>query len=219
MEVSFPALAVDTSTPSCSVALILEEGKIFERHSASSNSHSELLFVFFRELLEETGINIDDIKSVLLSAGPGSYTGLRIASSAIKGWFFDTDVHLITVNTMAFIAMHANERQKIHAVLDARRKHFYHQAFERSLNGIESKSELAVREISEVEAMLKHDDIIIGTGVTRMEENAGCGAKKIELVVLEAEKLLDVVRFDPKTALYTSSDIRDFEPDYHTSPV
>ena len=69
---------------------------------------------------------------VLLGAGPGSYTGLRVAASAVKGLLFGQDVTLFGVNTLAGFAAGMNEftgDQNVHVIIDARRTHVYTQSF------------------------------------------------------------------------------------------
>lgn len=81
-------LAYETSTDVCSVAFQNEEGAIFEKRIQGRSVHSDSLFLFTQEIMKEHNLSIDQIEHVLVSIGPGSYTGLRIAASAIKGIFF-----------------------------------------------------------------------------------------------------------------------------------
>ncbi len=100
-----PVLAIETATPACSVALRLADGTIHERTAEGKGVHSELTFVFINELLALEKMEVADLGAVVVSAGPGSYTGLRVASSAVKGLLFQTDVPLYACNTLAGIAM------------------------------------------------------------------------------------------------------------------
>ena len=102
-----PILSVETATPVCSVALRLPDGTLYEERAEGKGGHSELTFVFIRKLLDDAGICVRDLGAVLVSGGPGSYTGLRIGGSAVKGLLFQSGVPLYAYNTLAGIALGA----------------------------------------------------------------------------------------------------------------
>lgn len=161
-------LAVETSTNICSVSFQDEKGQIFEKRTERKGSHSELLFIFIRELMGEQEFKIEDLDAVLVSSGPGSYTGLRISASAIKGMLFGLDVEIYAGNTLAGFAQSA-ETGTVHAVINARRKHLYHQQFEKG-ERLTPTTDSEILEIAKINAMLKEGDQIIGTGIDRLEE-------------------------------------------------
>ena len=107
-----PVLSLETATPVCSVALWIPDGTVLEERAEGQGVHSELTFVFIDRLLKKAGISVDGLGAVLLSAGPGSYTGLRVGSSAVKGLLFQTEIPLYTFNTLAGIAIGTAERQE-----------------------------------------------------------------------------------------------------------
>ena len=83
-------LAIETSSNICSVALsdTAREGadqRIFSRTHPGPNKHSESLAAFTREIFDEAQIQVSDLQGILVSAGPGSFTGLRIGMSFAKG--------------------------------------------------------------------------------------------------------------------------------------
>src|SRR6056297_488404 len=82
-------LSIETSTPVCSVALKATERGVWEKRTEGRGVHSERLFTFTGELLERSGAGISDLDAILFSGGPGSYTGLRIGASAIKGFLWE----------------------------------------------------------------------------------------------------------------------------------
>lgn len=172
---SYALLALETAAPTCSVAL--HDGNTLRQRSISGPGvHSEHLFVFVQGLLAEACLSITALSAVLISAGPGSYTGLRIASSAAKGLLFGTDIPLIAVQTLAGIAAagHGQENHKpharIHAVLNARRTHLYHQAFAAGPDGrLKAQSEPALRTLSDIRNDLRAGDILAGTGYERLQ--------------------------------------------------
>lgn len=174
--------AIETSTNICSVSFQNKEGEIFEKRTERKGSHSELLFIFVRELMKEHAFQLKDLNFVLVSSGPGSYTGLRIAASAVKGMFFGLNVKIFAGNTLAGFAMVA-ETGTVHAVINARRKHLYHQQFKKGKE-LEVSTKSKILELEKINGMIKHGDQIIGTGVDRLD------AEKLEeLTILEESKI------------------------------
>lgn len=164
-------LAVDAATKICSVALRDATGIIHERTEIGIGIHSEKLFLFIQELLNETSLTINSLDAVVVTSGPGSYTGLRIGASAVKGLLFNQNVPLFGVNTLAYFALNAfrinNNLTKVHAVLDARRVHVYHQTFIKN-DKLKPLSEVQIREISTLLDLVEVGDGIAGTGIRRI---------------------------------------------------
>lgn len=166
-------LALETSTRVCSVALLDREGKVHEKRIAGRGVHSEKLFVFIEELMKEHGFDIAGLERLLVSGGPGSYTGLRISASAVKGLLFGLEVPLYAANTLAGFAAGVAPQTKdarIHAVIDARRVHLYHQVFEWKDGNLQATGTVKVRPIEEVQQDCRDRDVIVGSGIQRMDE-------------------------------------------------
>lgn len=169
-------LAIETATAICSVSFLDSDNQVHEKRITRNGSHSEYLFLFIRELMKEHHFKISDMSSVLISNGPGSYTGLRIGASAVKGILFGLDIPVFAANTMAVFAESAifnSEKNEciIHAVVNARRNHLYHQKF-RFGGMLESVSTTDVKELNEIENLITPGDIIIGSGIERLNEKA-----------------------------------------------
>lgn len=212
-------LALETATNVCSVVFRDNNGKYFEKRTNKRGVHSEKLFLFIQELMEEQNFTIPDLKAVIVSEGPGSYTGLRIAASAVKGLLFGNDVSLYSANTLASFAQSAfaadGSLSKIHAVIDARRKHLYHQAFLVEREDLHPQKEVAIRPIDEIEQMLRPDEGLAGTGIQRIHE------KKLKEVTIfgdahiSARSLIHL--FDSNDErLIKKIEAARFEPKYYT---
>jgi tRNA threonylcarbamoyladenosine biosynthesis protein TsaB len=93
-------LAIDTSTDACSVALYMG-GKTSELHEVTPRQHSQRLFSMLRELLPSGNLREQGIDAIAYANGPGSFTGLRIAASAVQGLAFANDLPAIPVSTLA----------------------------------------------------------------------------------------------------------------------
>lgn len=135
-------LAIETATRVCSVALFQNDRVVALRESTEENAHSRILHQLIDELLKECSININDIKAVAVSKGPGSYTGLRIGVSAAKGMCYAKDIPLISVNTLESMAygikntVPAEENSIIIPMIDARRMEVYTAIFDHELKQI-----------------------------------------------------------------------------------
>src|SRR5699024_8217227 len=212
-------LALETATNVCSVAFCNEDGDLWEKRTQEKAAHSEKLFLFMEELMNEHDFRIPDLSALLVSEGPGSYTGLRIGASAVKGLLFQTKVPLYGVNTLASFAFHAGPgeaRGKIHSIIDARRKHVYHQSFRFSGTELIAADETEVLPIETFERMAEEGDMVVGTGISRLSEaikatTVTCGPDSITAKSLITLYQSGLDRF------FHRSPPRLFEPKYLTS--
>jgi tRNA threonylcarbamoyl adenosine modification protein YeaZ len=208
-------LAIETSTQICSVCYQDENGVIQEKRTERKGSHSELLFIFIRELMQEHGFKISDLNAVLVSIGPGSYTGLRIAASAVKGLLFGQDINVYAGNTLAGFAQMAG-KGRIHAVINARRKHLYHQLFEKN-GGIQPISEPKILELKEIEANLESGDQMIGTGIDRLNEDLVNSLNILSPTSISAKGLIELFHSGSKDEFFSKTTPEDLESNYLTS--
>ncbi|MDZ7805765.1 MAG: tRNA (adenosine(37)-N6)-threonylcarbamoyltransferase complex dimerization subunit type 1 TsaB [Gracilimonas sp.] len=208
-------LAIETATQVCSVCYQDEKGEVYEKRTERKGSHSELLFIFMRELMQEQHFGIKDLNAVLVSTGPGSYTGLRIAASAVKGLLFGFDIPVYAGNTLAGFAQTAGNG-KIHAVINARRKHLYHQVFEKK-DDVRSISESKILELTDIEGKLKEGDLIIGTGIDRLNEESVKRLKIIDSTTISAKGLIGLFNSGSKDEFFSKTTPEELESNYLTS--
>ena len=78
-------LNIETSSTICSVCLAKDGVLLDYKEDQQGNSHARVLTVFIDELLKNNGLSVSALDAVAVSAGPGSYTGLRIGTSVAKG--------------------------------------------------------------------------------------------------------------------------------------
>ena len=99
-------LAIETATDACSVAVLIDE-QIRECHQVAPRQHSQLLFAMLRELLPRGNLREQGIGVIAYGSGPGSFTGLRIAASAVQGLAYSCGLPAIAVPTLAVLAQTA----------------------------------------------------------------------------------------------------------------
>jgi tRNA threonylcarbamoyladenosine biosynthesis protein TsaB len=121
-------LAIETSTLTASVA-ILVDGKIAVEKESGVNTHSEQLLPLIDECLKSCGLKLNDLQTIAVGAGPGSFTGLRIGMATVKGLCFAADISVTPVSSLAALALDCKSAEQSDAlilpVLDARRKEIY----------------------------------------------------------------------------------------------
>lgn len=122
--------ALDTSTEYCSLALWLD-GEILSRSVLAGQKHSELALPMLNEMLIEGGITSSHLDGFAFGAGPGSFTGLRIACGVIQGLAFALDKPVVDISTLEALAQQAGSTSVITA-LDARMGEIYFAAYTKS---------------------------------------------------------------------------------------
>ena len=117
--------AIETSTQWCSVAL-WRDGEIACVERRAGNRHSELVLPMLQGLLQAR----EELDAVAFGAGPGSFTGLRIACGVAQGLAFARGLPVLGVSTLEALAEEAGAARVV-ACLDARMREVYYAALEK----------------------------------------------------------------------------------------
>ena len=131
-------LCIETSTQVCSAAICIGGVPTDRRISIGETNHAKLLPRYVDELLGELTRKGLRIEAVALSAGPGSYTGLRIGTSLAKGLCYGLQVPLLPIDTLQILcasaAAHAHiEDGLLCPMIDARRMEVYTRLYDADL--------------------------------------------------------------------------------------
>jgi tRNA threonylcarbamoyladenosine biosynthesis protein TsaB len=121
-------LALETSTEYCSVALH-QDGNVIERFEWVGQKHSELLIAMLADLLRDAQVKLAELDGIAFGAGPGSFTGVRIACGATQGLALGADLPVLGVCTLQALAQ-ASGHTRVIAALDARMGEIYHAVYE-----------------------------------------------------------------------------------------
>lgn len=122
-------LALDCSTDYCSVAL-LAGGDYTNRAERAGQRHSELLLPMVDDVLAEGDVALSDLDAIAFGAGPGSFTGLRIACGVAQGLAFGANLPVVPVPTLLALA-HGTAARRVLTVLDARMGEVYLAAYKK----------------------------------------------------------------------------------------
>jgi len=114
-------LAVETATEACSAALYID-GEITERFSLTANEHTKLILPMIDTLMSEAGLLPQQLDALAFGCGPGSFTGVRIATGVIQGIAFGADLPVVPISTLAAIAQDyfdSNDNMEQHTAFTA----------------------------------------------------------------------------------------------------
>jgi len=103
--INYPLLSIETSDVLCGVAVVSENNVLIEKHIQEKNVHSEMLISLIDEALIEARLDIKSVRTVAISNGPGSFTGLRIGHAVSKGIAFANSGCIIQVPTLHTMAL------------------------------------------------------------------------------------------------------------------
>ena len=169
-------LNIETATKVCSVS-VSKNGADFlvKEFESESFSHSEKLNVFIEEMLADSAITLNNLDAVAVSAGPGSYTGLRIGSSSAKGLCFALDIPFISVNTMQAMTNYVRRAHPDFDIyipmIDARRMEVYASIFNSGGEMIrEVKAEILEAGMYDEYISGKQQVLVFGNGAEKSKE-------------------------------------------------
>jgi tRNA threonylcarbamoyladenosine biosynthesis protein TsaB len=129
-------LALDTSSPSGSLAVLRDEKVIGVVSSSTAEVYSSRMFRELEFLLGELALKMDQIELFAVAAGPGSFTGLRVGLAAVKGWAEVYGKPIAAVSALEAVAVQARSSAGlIVPVLDARRGQVYFGIYRRMAAG------------------------------------------------------------------------------------
>ncbi len=170
-------LAIETATEACSAALYLD-GEILLRYRVKPRGHSELILGMMDELMAEAGLSPGQLDALAFGRGPGSFTGVRIATGVVQGTAFGADVPVVPISTLAALAQRAYREQgedKLLPAYDARMQQLYWAAYRVNEKGLV--------ELIGSEQVLSVDDIGLPAGQDWYGVGSGWAAYGAQLLV------------------------------------
>ncbi len=170
-------LSIETSTLGCSVALH-EQGKLLHtKETQVPQSASSQLAVLIQNVIRESKKMPSELKGVMVTAGPGSYTGLRIGVATAKGLCYALDIPLVSVNTLELLAYQFIKSQKwdvskslLCPMLDARRMEVYTILLDAQLNILRPTEAKVIDDTSYVDLLENNSVYFFGDGAAKCQE-------------------------------------------------
>lgn len=129
-------LHIETATKVCSVATS-ENGKLvsLKEVNGENYTHSESLTLFIEEVMKQSNWSFENLDAIVVTSGPGSYTGLRIGVSTAKGLCYALNKPLISVDSiesLAAIALKEYPEMNICATIDAKRMEVFSAIYDKN---------------------------------------------------------------------------------------
>lgn len=158
-------LSIETSGATCGVVLASGSKMIAEYSLFGDNLHDKLLAELCRRIMNDCSKTFDQLDAIAVSAGPGSFTGLRIGASVAKGICFGSEIKCIAVPTLSAFASAATEyaqslgNKEIISVIGANQNLFFSQTF--NSDG-KLKSTIQLTEQEEIQSRITEQTILCG---------------------------------------------------------
>lgn len=136
-------LNIDTAIDAAFVNISFEGKVLAAIENTHQKEHASFVHVAIKQLVHQVNITVEQLNAVAISAGPGSYTGLRVSMAAAKGLCFALDIPLICINTLALMAATTNFNSKENSdtmgalfcpLIDARRMEVFTALYDNCLN-------------------------------------------------------------------------------------
>lgn len=141
-------LAVETSTEFASVCCLENDTVLSEKKESGNQAHNQLLFDMIEEVVNKSGITLSMIDLFAVGTGPGSFTGLRVGASAVKGIAMGLSKKIIAVPSIDAAALKAfglcPDEERINIVLEGRQKDYFHAEYKFNDGNLEKISEIVV---------------------------------------------------------------------------
>lgn len=163
-------LSLETSTSVCSAALHENGNLLTTKESHTPFSAAAQLAVQIEELFSVTRIPKRDVSAIAVSAGPGSYTGLRIGVATAKGIGFALGVPLISIDSLLVLAAGLEDPSAadlLCPMIDARRMEVYYRLLDSSLNTREETQSKVIDETSFQDSLGHHSILFFGNGASK----------------------------------------------------
>jgi len=192
-------LAVDTSTRSCSVAVVDRDRLACEITTGPTGTHSTHLLSLIRVALSLSGMELDGLDGLAVCVGPGSFTGLRIGVSTVKGLAFATAKPVAGVSSLEALAQPCLPWPRlICAMLDARKAEVYAARYRAHGGTLEREGREAVLSIEDALDGIHEACLFVGDGARRYRESIGSKLGPLALFPVPGQ---DIIRASTVAAL------------------
>ena len=151
------SLFITTSTKLASISIYDDKGMLANINVNVKKTHSTWLIDQISSLFDWTSSSISEIENVIVSVGPGSFTGVRIALSAIKGMFVNSDVNVYSVNELDALGYQGYMiyRKDVLAIIDSNKEKIYYGYYRKGIR----VGKLKVSKLNDVLKEYENQDI------------------------------------------------------------
>ena len=155
-------LGIDTSSAELSLGLLKDGEPFLSCSRYARNSHAEHITGAMNFLLESSGIGPGDISYAGIAVGPGSFTGLRIGISFLKGFFLTSDTPILPISSLHSMAeSFTGADGSIAAIMDARQDRIFYARFEGGKDSLKRVSDDEIVSLQSSDNIIKKDDALL----------------------------------------------------------
>lgn len=159
-------LSIDTAVQTASICLadgVTDLGMLI---SATDRDAATWLHVAIKEVMENNHTQLHQLNAIAISAGPGSYTGLRVGMAAAKGLCYALSIPLITINTLKIMAasIHNPATKLLCPMIDARRMEVFTALYDEALQEVMPSTALVLTETSFTDLLEENPITFFGNG-------------------------------------------------------
>ncbi|MDP8216379.1 MAG: tRNA (adenosine(37)-N6)-threonylcarbamoyltransferase complex dimerization subunit type 1 TsaB [Candidatus Kaelpia imicola] len=165
-------LGIDASSDRLNIGLGKDGELVSSLSLENPRKHTALLYKYINAVLEKRGIAVEDLSCFAAVVGPGSFTGIRIAVTAVKALAYALDKDVVALNSLDLLALNASpfKGDTVASLMDGKRGNIYFSKYKRSGDGFKRVSEYALISAEEAGDRLKDLDIVLGDGVDMLRE-------------------------------------------------
>ena len=164
-------LNIDTAMQKGGVCLAKDGVTLSILENTEQKEHAAWLHVAVEEILRTTGYRMRDLQAIAVTAGPGSYTGLRVGMAAAKGFCYALDIPLIAEDTLRVMAFAAKEQlpdaDLLCPMIDARRMEVFTALYTKDLTPLLPSTAMVIDENSFTPWLEKHQVSFFGEGADK----------------------------------------------------
>jgi tRNA threonylcarbamoyladenosine biosynthesis protein TsaB len=208
-------LLLDTSTERGVVGVADGPSLVHQQTLPADRRHARDLVPAMVEAVQAVGWPLRSVELLVVSAGPGSYTGLRVGIAAVKALAQTNDARIIALDSLEVVANQAGTAKRIVAVADAQQQRIYTAWFERTSDELPRRIAPTTLEATDewIES-LEPGDVVTGPAVARWERliPASCWVVEQERRIPTADSLLALGIRD--LAAERFADLHSLEPIY-----
>jgi tRNA threonylcarbamoyladenosine biosynthesis protein TsaB len=184
-------LALDTATNSCSVAATDDGALSAELTIQKNQTHSKHLMKLIHSVLESAGFAVGDLDGLAVTIGPGSFTGLRIGISAIKGLAHALGKPVVGVSTLQALAWQCGQTPYlICPLLDARKGEVYAATYHFNADQLVQKTSARALIPEAIVEDIKSPCVFIGTGARLYRQNIIAALGNLAHFVPEGQNII-----------------------------
>lgn len=162
---------IDTAVTTASVCLSNNNDVLGVLKNTAQKDHAAWLHTAIQQVVTGAAVSLPQLNAVAISAGPGSYTGLRVGMAAAKGLCYALNKPLISVNTLQIMAAAAKAQSAglLCPMIDARRMEVFTAVYNQQLQPVVAPTNLILDENAFLDLLHQHPVAFFGNGSTKFK--------------------------------------------------